>query len=143
MLLILFLSAVLSVQDNESDFAMPELPTITYDEAIIITQEHELTIEFIDTHSDDYGMYAYHYSGYYYGNNSGYETEEYGYGYDEGGVWYIVYYSPTEFDWWYLEGGEDENESSTYAELGFTIDSETGEILETWYYDWEEEIVPL
>lgn len=138
----------LLISDNtreimESEFFMPELPTVTYDEAITITQEHESTIEFIATHSDDYGMYAYHYSSYYYGYNSGYETEEYGYGYDEGGVWYIVYYSPTEFDWWYLEGGKDENESSTYAELGFTIDSETGEILETWYYDWEDEIVPL
>ncbi len=126
----------------ESEFIMPELPIVTYYEAISITQDHELTIEFIENHSDDYSMYAYHYSGYYYyGNDSDYGTEEYGY--DESGVWYIVYYSPTEFDWWYLEGKEDGSESPTYSELGFMIDSETGDILKSWYYDWEKEIVPL
>ncbi|UCG03323.1 MAG: hypothetical protein JSW11_04890 [Candidatus Heimdallarchaeota archaeon] len=120
----------------ESEFIMPELPTITYDEAITITQGHELTIAFLEDHSDDYGMYAYHFSDYYYDYD---EKGDYGYSGEGSGVWYIVYYSPTEYDWWYLEGSK---ESPSYTEVGFRIDSETGEILDTWNYDWEEEIVP-
>ncbi|MFX1505292.1 MAG: hypothetical protein ACFFDC_04165 [Promethearchaeota archaeon] len=122
----------------ESDFIMPALPTITYDQAIAITQDHELTIEFISNYSADYGMYAYHFGNYYYND---YEVVR-DYSYGEGGVWYIVYYTPTEFDNWYLEG-EGYYESKTYAELGFRIDSETGDILDTWYFNWVDEIVPL
>lgn len=123
----------------ESDFIMPNLPTITYNQAITITQNHELTIEFISNYSDDYGMYAYHFGNYYYDDYEVVSDSDNGYG--EGGVWYIVYYTPTEFENWYFEG-EGYYESKTYAELGFMIDSETGEILDTWYFNWEDENVP-
>ncbi|MFX0123009.1 MAG: hypothetical protein ACFFAE_05170 [Candidatus Hodarchaeota archaeon] len=135
----------------ETNFFMPELPIITYDEAITITQGHALTIEFIETHSDDYGMYAYHYSEYFHYQELNYtthETDEYSLGLDYKdpnpmrGVWYIVYYSPTKFDWWYIEGKEVDRKP-VYSELGFIIDSETGQIIDTWYYDWEEEIIQL
>ncbi|MFX1516691.1 MAG: hypothetical protein ACFFC6_10300 [Promethearchaeota archaeon] len=129
----------------ESEFYMPDLPTITYDQAISITQNQESTIEFINKFADDYGMYAYHYNGYYNVDvevsSDGYEYSE-GYEGEGGGIWYVVYYTPTEFDDWYIEK-KGEVESKTYAELGFMIDSESGDILDTWYYDLEREIVPL
>ncbi|MFX1285567.1 MAG: hypothetical protein ACFFB5_18150 [Promethearchaeota archaeon] len=125
----------------ESDFIMPDLPTVTYTEAISITQAHELTIEFIENYPD-YGIYAYHFSTYYY--DEVVEDKDYTeVSYNEGrGIWHIVYYTPTEFYWRSSEERKYDNESPTYAELGFIIDSETGDILETWYYNWDDEIVP-